>query len=160
MSASRPWWASEGPVDGGVDPAEDPLIAHRSARRGGGEPDPDTGDPDTADPDTADPDTAGHDAAEDEAAGPTPPGSASGPTQPGSASGPTQPGSAICGVCPVCVAARMLGETRPELLGHLTEAGRHLSAALSSLLETRTDRSSDEQGEAPDSRRVRRIDLD
>ena len=146
MSASRPWWASEGPVDGGVDPAEDPLIAHRSARRGGGEPDPDTGDPDTADPDTA-----GHDAAEDEAAGPTPPGSAS---------GPTQPGSAICGVCPVCVAARMLGETRPELLGHLTEAGRHLSAALSSLLETRTDRSGDEQGEAPDSRRVRRIDLD
>ena len=146
MSASRPWWASEGPVDGGVDPAEDPLIAHRSARRGGGEPDPDTGDPDTADPDTA-----GHDAAEDEAAG---------PTQPGSASGPTQPGSAICGVCPVCVAARMLGETRPELLGHLTEAGRHLSAALSSLLETRTDRSGDEQGEAPDSRRVRRIDLD
>ena len=140
MSASRPWWASEGPVDGGVDPAEDPLVAHRSARRGGGEPDP-----------TVDPDTGGHDAAEDEA---------SGPTQPGSAAGPTQPGSEICGVCPVCIAARMLGETRPELLAHLTEAGRHLSAALSSLLETRTDRSGDEQDPAPDPRRVRRIDLD
>jgi len=149
MSASRPWWASEGPVDGGVDPAEDPLVAHRSARRGGGEPDP-----------TVDPDTGGHDAAEDEASGPTQPGSAAGPTQPGSAAGPTQPGSEICGVCPVCIAARMLGETRPELLAHLTEAGRHLSAALSSLLETRTDRSGDEQDPAPDPRRVRRIDLD
>lgn len=130
MSTSRPWWASEGPVDGGVDPAEDPLLAHRTARRGGGDTDR------TADSGTAD------------AAGPEaePPPDA------------THAPSEICGVCPVCIAARMLGESRPEFLTHLTEAGRHLSAALRALLETPTDRSGDDAG--PDDRGVRRIDLD
>lgn len=30
----RPWWASEGPVDGGIDRSEDPVVRHRSARLG------------------------------------------------------------------------------------------------------------------------------
>lgn len=128
MSASRPWWASDGPVDGGVDPMEDPLLAHRTARRGGGNTGP-TGGSATAD------------AAEAE---PTP--------------GATHAGSEICGVCPVCIAARMLGESRPELLGHLTEVARHLSAALRSLRETPTERGGD--GPGSDDRGVRRIDLD
>jgi hypothetical protein len=131
MTASRPWWASDGPVGGGVDPAEDPLVAHRTARRGP-EPDPATPTDDA-----------------------TAPGPGTGPTP-----GPTQPGSEICGVCPVCIAARMLGETRPELLVHLTEAGRHLSAALRALIETSPDRSDGARGSDPDDRGVRRIDLD
>lgn len=130
MSASRPWWASEGAVDGGVDPAEDPLLAHRTARRGDGETDPAAGST------TAD------------AAGPE------ADTAPGS----THAASEICGVCPVCIAARMLGESRPELLGHLTEAARHLSAAVRTLLEAPTDRNGDDAGS--DDRGVRRIDLD
>lgn len=36
----------------------------------------------------------------------------------------------ICGVCPVCSAARALDGARPELLEHLSEAARHLAAAL------------------------------
>ncbi len=130
MSTSRPWWASEGPVDGGVDPGEDPLLAHRTARRGGGDTDR----------------TAGFGTAA--AAGPEaepPPDS-------------THATSEICGVCPVCIAARMLGESRPELLGHLTEAARHLSAAVRTLLETPPARAGDDAG--PEDRGVRRIDLD
>jgi hypothetical protein len=133
MTDSRPWWASDGPVDGGVDPAEDPLVAHRTARRGP-EPEPEPAPPtdDTTSPGPGTGATPGH----------------------------TQPGSEICGVCPVCIAARMLGETRPELLAHLTEAGRHLSAALRTLIETSTDRSNGARGSEPDDRGVRRIDLD
>lgn len=138
MSAPRPWWASDGPVDGGVDPAEDPLVAHREARRG---PDPDA---------PADDASVTHDTDADPA---------SGPTHHDRASGPTHPGSEICGVCPVCIAARVLGETRPELLMHLAEAGRHVSAALRTLLETPTDRGESRRGGSED-RRVRRIDLD
>lgn len=36
----------------------------------------------------------------------------------------------ICGVCPICTAARVLDGARPELLEHLSEAARHLAAAL------------------------------
>jgi hypothetical protein len=130
VSASRPWWASDGPVDGGVDPAEDPLLAHRTARRGDGNTEPTDG--------------SGRAQAADPEAEPAP--------------APPHAGSEICGVCPVCIAARMLGESRPELLAHLTEAGRHLSAALRTLREPPTDRSGDEAG--PGDRGVRRIDLD
>lgn len=130
MSASRPWWASEGPIDGGVDPDEDPLLAHRTARRGQGDTDPTAG-------------WATSDA----------PGPEAGPT-----AGATHAGAEICGVCPVCIAARMLGESRPEFLAHLTEAGRHLSAALRALRETPTDRGGDDAD--PEDRGVRRIDLD
>jgi hypothetical protein len=114
VTAPRPWWASEGPIDGGIDPGQDPLLAHRTARRGD--------DAEPADPSEPDP--------------------ASGPDDPGSASGPTQqgPASEICGMCPVCIAARMLGDSRPELLAHLTEAARHVSAAVRTLLDAPGDR--------------------
>lgn len=128
MSSSRPWWASEGPVDGGVDPAEDPLLAHRTARRGAGDPSAGSGTADGAGPEEA------------------------------RAPGSTDAASEICGVCPVCIAARMLGESRPELLTHLTVAARHLSAALRALLETPTDRDDEDGGS--DDPGVRRIDLD
>jgi hypothetical protein len=39
-------------------------------------------------------------------------------------------------VCPLCTLARTLEDTRPELMGHLTEAARHLAAAARALLET------------------------
>jgi hypothetical protein len=142
MTPSRPWWASEGPVDGGVDREQDPLDAHRAARRG-------SAGADTPDRGTSDADDG---AADD--------GAADDQTQTSDAAGRLPPGSEICGVCPVCIAARMLGETRPELLVHLTEVGRHLSAALRALLETPADRGGRAGGQGPDDRGVRRIDLD
>jgi hypothetical protein len=39
-------------------------------------------------------------------------------------------------VCPFCSSLRLLQETRPELVEHLTEAARHLAAAARSLLDT------------------------
>jgi hypothetical protein len=147
MTTPRPWWASEGPVEGGVDPGQDPLLAHRAARRG---PEPDRPDADGSDPD------------------PDPGPDAEGPTAPPRGDPDAlgrDPAAEICGVCPVCIAARMLGDTRPELLGHLTEAARHVTAALRSLLDTSADRDDGDRDHGrrdpgPADRGVRRIDLD
>lgn len=137
----RPWWASDGPVDGGVDRRVDPLELHRAARRGeatdtpgwaGPEASPATeplaGRPD----DTPDPDPC-----DDGAAPPH--------------------GLDTCGVCPVCSALRALQETRPELAEHLAEAARHLAAAARSLLEPPTPPG---PSSPPPSDGLRRIHLD
>lgn len=124
MSSSRPWWASDGPVDGGVDPAEDPLDVHRAARRGS--------------PQDA---------------------RSSSPHEPCEGS-ESMLAAEVCGACPICATARTLGEARPELVAHLLEAGRHLTAAIRAMVDPSGDRSDDGSDEDPDDDRVRRIDLD
>ena len=130
----QPWWAS---TDAGRTTTEDPVEAHRAARRGSGAP---GGDPTGPADDPVDP-GAGADRG------------ATGERSPGSPGSPSGHAEAVCGVCPICVLARTLGDTHPELLGHLTEAARHLAAAARSMLES-------SPSEDPGSEGVQRIDLD
>ena len=164
MSAERslPWWASEGPVEGGVDRAVDPIERHRAARRGA--LDPQELDPQELDRQELDPDERPRDPSP-----PSPP--AAEPQLP-----PEPPRHRVdaCGVCPFCTSMRLLQETRPELVEHLTEAARHLAAAARSLLDTpvpssaeRAERSSPRRaGDGPRPRpatadgRLQRIVLD
>lgn len=121
--ASRPWWfslpeqpAGPGAGDDTLDDV-DPIEAFRSARRPrpvppraaepGSAPDP---SPPTGDPDASTADREPED--------------------------PVAHRPELCGVCPLCTLARTLEDTRPELMGHLTEAARHLAAAARALLET------------------------
>ncbi len=135
---SRPWWASD-PVADEVDRSVDPIEAHRAARRAWLGPNAPTSGPDAAcgDPGGASdgPRTAGGPggASDGPRAAHGPGGAADGPR--GTANEPVDHAAQICGVCPVCVLARTVGESRPELLGHLAEAARHLSAAARSFLE-------------------------
>lgn len=156
MSGQRPWWASDGPVDGGVARDEDPVERFRAARRGasgaaatGGSADADAASwlevaaatmsrlardlaqgasPADADP-GADPDPGAGD-------GPAVAGSHGGP-EPDGEDEPSRPPHTpeICGICPICVGLRSLAEARPELLGHLAEVARHASLAVRSLTE-------------------------
>lgn len=139
-----PWWASSGPVDGGVDPDQDPLEAHRAARRGH-PPGDDAGADDV--PYGAHEPGADTDGEEDPRR-----------TQDHA----TGHADDICGVCPICVTARLLGETRPELLAHLGEAARHLAAAARVLLEPETsgDDAHPRHERPADGPRATRIDLD
>lgn len=127
MSAehTRPWWASDDP---GVDELaidEDPLTAHRSARR-----------------------------------------TASSPSGTGPASDHDAPGAepshdaSTCGMCPVCIGLRLLGEHRPEVLDHLNEASRHLSAAIRGLLEPGAEASRGDRSPHPSPDRFERIKVD
>lgn len=43
--------------------------------------------------------------------------------------------SETCGVCPVCTAIASIGDARPELLHHLSEASRHLTLAVKSFID-------------------------
>lgn len=108
---AHPWWASVDPTVDGLADDEDPVTAYRAAKRPTSEPPPSKPPPD-------DPEAAsgrwGHD---------------QGP--------PHDP--AVCGRCPICVGLRRLGEQHPEVLEHVLEASRHLSAAVRSLLEQRSD---------------------
>ena len=150
---TRPWWASE-PVDGDVDRSVDPVEAHRAARRGWLDPNaPDgpynattadhrqwgapDGDRDAPDPSrhVGGPAPGGDPDGDDPNGGDPNGGDPNGDDPAGADRGPADHAEQICGVCPVCVLARTVGESRPELLGHLTEAARHLSAAARSFLE-------------------------
>jgi hypothetical protein len=249
MTRERPWWASDGPLDGGLDTSEDPVERFRSARRGateggstpgdgpvgdagdlpftdeptsgrpggagvGAEGSPGTGDPvgggagqgrdlppagpwweaaaetvsrlardlaetaeahgppagghpdpageptDAGDVGDAHPDIAGDggtaggsadagtggDGARDgarghEGTGGTDEASAAGDGAARGAPGGTAHGASgdgehridACGICPICVGIRALGESRPELVGHLAEAARHVALAARSL---------------------------
>lgn len=111
MTTPRPWWASDGPTDPASD--QDPVDLHRAARRG--MPPPTGSEPPSG--------RSGSAAGPDDGSHAVPPGA------------PRDPLAEVCGVCPICIAARVVGETRPELLEHLAEAGRHLGAAVRSLLD-------------------------
>ncbi len=120
---SRPWWSSltEEPAGAGAkaDGLDDvdPMEAFRSARRP--RPVPPRAAERERGPDPSQP--AGE---EDAATGDRPPGD------------PQTHRPELCGICPLCTLARTLEDTRPELMGHLTEAARHLAAAARALLET------------------------
>lgn len=58
----------------------------------------------------------------------------------------------VCAVCPVCTLLRLLDEVRPEVVGHLTEAARHLALAAKAVI--------DAQAAGFDGDRFERIDLD
>lgn len=171
----RPWWASDatGP-EADAPGGEDPVVAHRAARRGWIDPSApggnrrDRGDgprdsasdvSDDASHEGRDPqdghDPAEHDPAEhDHADG-------------DEADSAREHAAEVCGVCPLCILARSIGESRPELLGHLAEAARHLSAAVRTVVEPPDDggdpsAAGEEHEDTSTSQRSgpRRIDLD
>lgn len=226
-AADRPWWASaEDDAGPGPDVADDPLVAHRAARRGRPTDDGTTDEaPDTPDapdaPDARASDRSRRDPPADDGswwvpateavtrlardlaastlASPPPgpgaehrrtpddpagePGDADGRAavgdrapddrgaeEPSGSGGPGR-GHRIdaCGVCPICVGLRALGEARPELVGHLTEAARHLALAVRTVVDASA--SADEAAEPPGASRpggggrhgaegLHRIDLD
>lgn len=51
------------------------------------------------------------------------------------ADGRHQPDGSTCGVCPLCSAIAALGDARPELVGHLSEAARHLTLAAKAFVD-------------------------
>jgi hypothetical protein len=69
-------------------------------------------------------------------------------------------GPDVCGICPFCVALRALGESRPQLVEHLSEAARHLSAALRSVLEDPPRPGGREERPPPRDAPFEHIDLD
>lgn len=151
---ARPWWASDGPVDGGIAPDEDPVERVRADRRGGAGAAPGPAEvaepwldavaatmsslartaarPGGAGPRPGDAGTSGAEAPHD-TGGPPPTEEADA----GEGAGHHQPD--VCGVCPICVGLRALGEARPELVGHLAEAARQVALAARSLRERSTD---------------------
>ncbi|MCC5947684.1 MAG: hypothetical protein JJT89_04435 [Nitriliruptoraceae bacterium] len=142
-AADRPWWASESGTGPDETPArrqptegvDEAVARHRDARRG------------------ARADAPG---AEDVVADPPPPDDPRRDDRPpgvGDDRPPVDHAQELCGVCPICVVARTLGETHPDLLEHLGHAARHLRAAVRSL----TDPPDTEPGTGG---RVERIDLD
>lgn len=58
-----------------------------------------------------------------------------------------------CQVCPICAGIRILGEARPELVTHLSEAARHLTLAARAFLDAQADVLRRDDG-------LQRIDLD
>jgi hypothetical protein len=127
---------------GGRTSTEDPVEAHRAARRGAPPPGA-AGDGDEASAAAGGGDHASAPAGES--------ARSSGPSA--GAQAPHSHADVVCGVCPICVLARTLGDSHPELLGHLTEAARHLAAAARAMLDT-------PGAHDPGTDRVQRIDLD
>lgn len=186
---ARPWWASEGPVEGGISPDEDPVERFRAARRGsegeapgatGAEPwieaaaetmsrlardfaEGARGDSQAPPREPTDPSA---DVPSDGAATGYTPGAGSeetgsrdrshdGGSSEDSSSGPPPHSPDVCGVCPICIGLRTLAESRPELMGHLAEAARHVALAARSLME-RPERPEGASGDEP----LEHIDLD
>jgi hypothetical protein len=152
----RPWWASD--TDAATAAPVDPLEAHRAARRG---PVPLDGpeawwrtDAPPNGPAPAD------DGPRDARGGTRHDAPTDGEQARGAGEARDGHGPDICGVCPICVGLRALGESRPQLVEHLTEAARHLAAAVRSVVdEAQTPRSEGSRtGRGPDP--FERIDLD
>lgn len=174
---ARPWWASDGPVEGGIAPDEDPVERFRSARRGPSAP----GRPEVE----AEPwleaaaatmsrlarefsrETEGSGAPAADGSGGDGSGAdgsggrgaqGSGPDATGEgtwAQGPPPHSPDVCGVCPICIGLRTLAESRPELMGHLAEAARHVTLAARSFME-RPERPHGGEDDEP----LEHIDLD
>lgn len=130
-----PWWAS-GADD--LDPATDPLTAHRAARAGtGGDEQPPTqGRPwdvpweDWDDRDPPRPDGARRSALDDAMEAVQALLRALAARGTSGRSGLRPHGrDQTCRACPWCIALRSLGDARPEVVDHLDEALRHLVAA-------------------------------
>lgn len=156
-----PWWASG--ADGLGD--EDPLSAHRDARRATGDRADDSRREGAPPEDDAHDGTAAPPAWWEEAtlalgalaraAGHVRPVQRDG----GVGSDQHHEHAAtdeLCEVCPVCAGLRALERSRPELVEHLTEALRHLTLAARSLV----DAHGDERSRRTDDGGLERIDLD
>jgi hypothetical protein len=122
VEQARPWWASDDPSVDELAIDEDPLTAHRTARRPAetdGERDrgPDRHAPSAGEVQDASPSAEVRDVL----------------------SASDSHDASTCGLCPVCIGLRLLGEHRPEVLDHLNEASRHLTAAIRGLLEPGVD---------------------
>lgn len=48
-------------------------------------------------------------------------------------------GDAACQVCPICTGLRLLGEVRPEVIQHLTEAAKHLTLAAKAVIDAQAE---------------------
>lgn len=59
----------------------------------------------------------------------------------------------VCHACPVCVALRVLDESRPEVVAHLSEALRHVSLAARAFVEAQVAATGGDDG-------LHRVDLD
>ncbi len=155
----RPWWASQGvggPGEGHLD-GEDPFEAHRRARAGGTD-----GEDTTGHGPGAGRDDAGHAGAPPWwtdavdllvrlARDATRPG-AGGHAHAGRTPGHDH-GVEACQLCPVCTLIRVLGEARPELVTHLSEAARHLTLAAKAVVDAQAEGWRRDDG-------LQRIDLD
>lgn len=153
-----PWWASGRRPDEGLDTDEDPVTAHRRARRGDGGAGAADDDEEAAGGGAGD-GTAGDRAwwedTADVLAGAVRE-AARAARDPGS--GPVEDhehgsGAPACRICPVCIAIRALGESRPEVVAHLGEAVRHLALALKAFADAQV-------AAAGGADRLERIDLD
>lgn len=156
-----PWWASGRRPDEGLDADEDPVAAHQRARRGDGGVGAGAAGDDDAARGGAGGDAGGADGRawwEDTAealAGAVREAARAGRDP---ASGPVEDhehgsGAPACRICPVCIAIRALGESRPEVVAHLGEAVRHLALALKAFADAQV-------AAAGGADRLERIDLD
>lgn len=59
----------------------------------------------------------------------------------------------VCQVCPICAVLRTVDDVRPELIGHLSEAARHLTMAAKAFIDAQAAGYGDDEG-------LQRIDLD
>ena len=60
------------------------------------------------------------------------------------------------GFCPICLAVSALQPLRPEVVGHLLNAGRELLLAMMAVVETRSE---DVGGDGSRERKLERIDI-
>jgi hypothetical protein len=123
VSAAERPWWASGTDGDGID-REDPLAAHRAGRAGGSS----AGERGA---DGARRDRAGH----------------------AHAHGHEHGTVDACSVCPVCAGIRILGEARPELVTHLSEAARHLTLAAKAFIDAQAEVLRRDEG-------LQRIDLD
>lgn len=162
-----PWWAS---VADDVDPDEDPLTAHRSARAGrrrDGEPAEDHAGEREGEGHAAHAGAPWSDLAEIAIRLAKDAARALGDRERGrataNASAPREPWEEPAGEprhgdtcqyhCPVCAGLRALEEVRPELVTHLSEAARHVTLAARAFVDAQADRYASADG-------FERIDLD
>lgn len=154
-----PWWASDGVP---VDVTEDPLGAHRAARAGqrrdeepdvGGERQRDAHAPHGGIP-WAELTDAVVRVVREVSRGVTSSRTAA-PRADGTGTDPDHDHDHVdaCQVCPVCAGLRVLGEVRPELVTHLSEAARHVTMAARAFVDAQADRYDEADG-------FERIDLD
>jgi hypothetical protein len=150
-ATDRPWWATD---DDEADHDVDPIEAHRAARRGDADDDADRQAPSddgswwvpateavtrlardlAASPPRGLLDEEQVDLGTDEPAASTSNGPAAGRPRGGGDGGGGHRIDA-CGVCPICVGLRALGEARPDLVGHLAEAARQLALAVRTVVD-------------------------
>lgn len=125
----RPWWASDPDGRDVAGEGDDPVAAHRAARRGS------TGDA-----------RNGAEGEDDAHARGATGGQHRGDGAEGGVTGGAGPDhdhrDGACEVCPLCALMRALDDSRPELVAHLSEAARHLIAAARAVMEAPAERRS------------------